>query len=225
MHCATRWIYDYPILRFIFDHIDNVQMIFADLEHSCPNQITPLLPLLEQVFSTVRQFEFDCPSLAIGYPGVEELITFLTKQGDKIRCRKLRKVSRDCAAIIRERTLDTTNYIFQLAFVLTPAGREQARAEIFGQRSDPTDRSERPGAGDGPAEDFPEEEDSTQGVTAGHRARKADEGSETDDTDPSSQPSLCPRKRADTDSEEGDDRLAKEDVQRLRIAPEEDESP
>jgi hypothetical protein len=137
----------------------------------------------------------------------------------------LRKVYRDCAAIIRERTLYTMNYIFQLAFVFSRAGREQARAEIFGERSDPTDPSEPPGAGDGPAKDFPEEEDSTQGVTAGQRATKADEGSETDDTDPSSHPSLCPRGRADTDSDEGDDLLAEEDVQRLRMAPEEDESP
>jgi hypothetical protein len=111
MYCATRWIHDYLILGFIFDHLNNVHMFFADRGHRRPNQMIALLPLLEQVFSTVRHFEFDRTSLAIVYPGVQELITLLKKKGDKIRSRKLTTIYQDCAVMIRKRTLDTTNYI------------------------------------------------------------------------------------------------------------------
>jgi hypothetical protein len=120
----TQWISDSPILRFIFDHLDKVQINFTNWDQSWPNQMIALLLFLEQVFSAVQHFEFDGASLTIVYPGVHALITFLQKQGDKIRSRKLTKVYQDSAVTIRKRTLDTTNDIFQLAFVLSPAGRE-----------------------------------------------------------------------------------------------------
>jgi hypothetical protein len=57
--------------------------------------MTVLLPPLEQVFSTARHFEFNGASIAIVSPGVQQLITFLKKQGEKIRSRKLKKVYQD----------------------------------------------------------------------------------------------------------------------------------
>jgi hypothetical protein len=77
-------------------------MISANLEYRWPNQMIALLPSLEQVLSTVRDFEFDGASLVTVYPAGQELITFLKKQGEKIRSCKLKKVHRDCAAIVRE---------------------------------------------------------------------------------------------------------------------------
>jgi hypothetical protein len=40
-------------------------------------------------------------------------------------------VWRDCACIVKQRTLDTTNHLFQLASVLTPSGRGKAREEAI----------------------------------------------------------------------------------------------
>jgi hypothetical protein len=156
-----------------------------------------LLPLLQQVFCTVRQFEFDDAFLAIVYPAVQKLITLRENQGDKIHSRKLRKGYRDRATIIRERTFDKMNYVFQLAFIPTPGRCEQARGEMFGQGSNPIDPSLLSSDGGEPTEEFTEEENAAQETPASQLASKVDESNEMDDADPSTHPSLCPTKGTD----------------------------
>jgi hypothetical protein len=56
-------------------------------------------------------------------PQIEALLKSLNRQAGVMECEMTRRLSLECIAIINRLSLDTTNGIFQLAYVLTPSGR------------------------------------------------------------------------------------------------------
>jgi hypothetical protein len=131
MHCATRWIYDYPLLGFITDHLEVATDLLGRSQFELDPQFINLLPLLEKVFLVVRSLEADDASVCGVYSRIEELLRSLSRCADAMECEFMHDLYIECISIIRELTLNTTNYVFQLAHVLTPAGRNQARDEML----------------------------------------------------------------------------------------------
>jgi hypothetical protein len=57
MYCETRWIYDYPVVRFLCDHFDLASDLLAAERVFLSSEIVHLMPILEQLFLTVRDLE------------------------------------------------------------------------------------------------------------------------------------------------------------------------
>jgi hypothetical protein len=57
--CPTRWVYDYLIVRFTFNHFEDAHALFAGEGFDLDEDIKFLIPLLEQLFVTVRTPECD----------------------------------------------------------------------------------------------------------------------------------------------------------------------
>jgi hypothetical protein len=47
-HCATRWIYDYPLVRFLCTHFDQAEQLLQAAGRDIHREILLLLPLLEK---------------------------------------------------------------------------------------------------------------------------------------------------------------------------------
>jgi hypothetical protein len=130
-HCATRWIDDYPILRFIIDHRDVALDLLGAAAFELDPEFVNLLPLLEKVFLAVRSLEADDASLSGVYVHIEALLRSLNRSAASMECKSTQDFYVESISIIKQLTLDTTNFVFQLAHVLTPSGRIQARDEIL----------------------------------------------------------------------------------------------
>jgi hypothetical protein len=128
-HCATRWIYDYPLVRFIFNHFEEAVQVLANLGFGLSDQVPQLVPLLEPVFLAVRALECDDASAAAVVPELNRLMTSLNAQADLID-EPLKQMYLHSAAIISKRVFAKSGYPFQLAYVFTPFGREYARNQI-----------------------------------------------------------------------------------------------
>jgi hypothetical protein len=91
-------------------------------------------------------FENESAPLACVVPTLAELFAHLQRHARRPACIEVSTIYEDCAAIVRRRCLDTVNCIFQLAFVLTPIGRHQAREERLRRivlAYEPEDRAEQ----------------------------------------------------------------------------------
>jgi hypothetical protein len=156
-HCATRWIYDYPILDFIYSHMEEIEESSigdrVGLRRYSMAYCSEMLPFLQKLFVTVRILEADNAALGRVFPVVDELLTLLhhsalaitenrdegyedeemdDRLGKKYRYRMspgLREVIYAFDDIVRARVLNSTRCLYQLAYVMTPEGRERARAE------------------------------------------------------------------------------------------------
>jgi hypothetical protein len=78
------------------------------------------------LFVTVRTLECDEASLAAVAPEIEKLAEFLLDEKRKFG-EALGPLYEDAAMNIRICAFEKCNWIFQLAYVLTPAGREDAQ--------------------------------------------------------------------------------------------------
>jgi hypothetical protein len=137
-YCATRWIYDYPLVRFIFNHRAVIHELFEEADLEILDEIEILIPLLEKVFLSVRDFEADHANCAQVYPRIKSLLQYLERHESTIVRSDWKDMYHMCALIIFRRTLETSNQIFQLAYVLTPNGRNDAHsASIHDIREEP----------------------------------------------------------------------------------------
>jgi hypothetical protein len=146
-HISTRWIYDYPILNFIVSNLQDIRNKVVEFEG--PSRDTPLLPMLQKIFTTVRILEGDSAAVGRVFPVVDGLCECLhgwanmrqnppaadsagTDQlGDYVFSDRVRGMFRDCANFVRDRVLNTTDNLFQLAYVMTPEGRARVRKELI----------------------------------------------------------------------------------------------
>jgi hypothetical protein len=73
-HCITRWIYDYPIVRFILDHDEIVNDILAANRDKIelPNEVSDIFFLLEKIFLAVHELESDDASVVRARPAVND---------------------------------------------------------------------------------------------------------------------------------------------------------
>jgi hypothetical protein len=132
-YCATRWIYDYPLVRFIFNRRDMISELFEEIDFELIAEIEILIPLLEKVFVTVRDFEADHANCAEVYPKIKELLKYLESHALAFDRPDWREMYSECASILLQRTLGTSNHFFQLAYVLTPSGRNDVRTASLHQ--------------------------------------------------------------------------------------------
>jgi hypothetical protein len=88
------------------------------------DKIEILIPFLENVFVTVHDFEVDHANCGHVYL---ESHALATDHPD------WREMYFECASIIHRRTLETSNNFFQLAYVLTPSGRNDVRRAFLHQ--------------------------------------------------------------------------------------------
>jgi hypothetical protein len=153
-HCPTRWVYDYVITRFIFNHFEDAQALLAAESFHLDEDVKFLVPLLEKLFVTVRTLECDDSSLAAVVPEIEKLAEFLLQEGMKLGG-EMEDIYEAAAMNIRSRAFEKGNWIFQLAYVLTPAGREDARQRHL-HAPIPAIAPPKPGDGD-PGDDDPRE--------------------------------------------------------------------
>ena len=125
-HCATRWIYDYPLLRFLCNFYEEAADLLATTRLQLSPQIKLLIPLLEKIFHTMRVFEADDAPLACVVPEIEELLRHLKRNADRQSCADVATIYLDAMSILRRKCFSKTNSIFHLAFVLTPERRTLA---------------------------------------------------------------------------------------------------
>jgi hypothetical protein len=126
-HCPTRWIYDYQLVRFLTNNYEQANNILISYGLYLSPQINLLIPLLEKTFDTMRVFEADDAPLACVVPEITDLLSSLQHYSHSSRCQELEDIYMDAISIIRRKCLMTVNFIFHLAYVLTPAGRTMAR--------------------------------------------------------------------------------------------------
>jgi hypothetical protein len=48
-HCVTRWVYDFEIVKFIANHLEQTRQIFQDAEIPFSDELLLLRPLLEKI--------------------------------------------------------------------------------------------------------------------------------------------------------------------------------
>jgi hypothetical protein len=114
------------IARFIFNRFEDVRALLADEDFDLDEDVKLLVPLLEKLFVTFWTLESDDSSLAAVVPEIEKLAEFLLHQGMKLGG-EMAAIYEAAAMTIRFCAFEKGNWIFQLAYVLTPTGREGAR--------------------------------------------------------------------------------------------------
>jgi hypothetical protein len=126
-HCATRLIYDYPLVRFIFNHRETVHHLVEETERQTLEEVAILIPLLEKVFLLVRNLEADHADCAQVYPKIKELVTYLQRHASTMDRSDWQAMYQECASVILRRTLENSQNLFHLAYVLTSDGRNDVR--------------------------------------------------------------------------------------------------
>jgi hypothetical protein len=86
--------------------------------------------------------EKDDTSLAAVYPAIRSVLQFFEIGESGIKTQDLKEMYRHSKNVIKKRTPDTVDYIFQLAYVLTPQGREDARHSLNGESMTNEEHSE-----------------------------------------------------------------------------------
>jgi hypothetical protein len=129
-HCPqfieTRWLYDRRILTFILEHEEQINSFDGS-----PGGVTPIFRafsrLLKPLWELVTTLEASDVPLSQAYyrlsAAIGELRDIAAQEADK----KVATVFKQAADFVAQYTLDPTHDLIQLAYVLTPAGRSEAR--------------------------------------------------------------------------------------------------
>jgi hypothetical protein len=129
-HCPTRWIYDWEILRFIQGHFPTIEQLFHSQGIAFNQDCLLLGRFLRSIFLCVTTFESAHSTLGSIYPAIctlcKELQTVASHSPDHIA-----GVYRNCSPLIAQNCFQTTNFIFQVAYVRTPTGRNEGRKELY----------------------------------------------------------------------------------------------
>jgi hypothetical protein len=134
-HCPTRWAYDFYIVGYIVERFALVRDMVAD-RMELDERIPCFLPLLEGAFRTIGEFEADDAPLSCVYPGARHLEHFLDTQSADMS-EEIRGAYKLFARRLRARLLETCGCLFQLAYALSPKGREDLRREQLEQTAPP----------------------------------------------------------------------------------------
>jgi hypothetical protein len=133
-HCATRWIYDYPIVHFIRANLEKAQDFLRSEKSNerieLNERVLELVPLLEKLYHTVHVLERDNASIGEAFPTITGFLANLGKDAETCEDEGIKQIYSQFGEIVRRRTLDSTGNLFQLAYVLTPTGRTEACEEI-----------------------------------------------------------------------------------------------
>jgi hypothetical protein len=113
-------------VRFVFNHFDEAVPILPTMDFEFCNLIRQLVPLLEPVFLAVRTLECDDGSVATVVPEINKLVRRLKLEAGVID-EPIKIMYIHAAAVIKRRAFEKSNFLFQLACVLTHLGREETR--------------------------------------------------------------------------------------------------
>jgi hypothetical protein len=130
-HYAIRWIYDYPLVRFLCKSYEQANALLARGGMELSPDVRLLIPLLQKVFDTMRVFEADDAPITYVVPENADLLSFLERQADWPDGVDVAKIYLDAIAIIRCACFSKTNSVFHLAYVLTPADRTRAQDTLL----------------------------------------------------------------------------------------------
>jgi hypothetical protein len=136
IHCPTRWIYDYMILQFVQDHQDEIRLALTGDETAFNDDFMILGALLKAIFVRVQSFESDNATLDSVYPGIHSLCREIEEAALDMPD-GIADVYREFSLTVKRNCLERTNFLFQLGYVLTPAGRLEARNELCPWLNDP----------------------------------------------------------------------------------------
>jgi hypothetical protein len=125
----TRWLYDHRILTFLLEHEDQINAL-----DDRPSRVTPKFRafsrLLKPLWELVTALEASDVPLAQAYGRLSSVIRefkdISLEDGDQ----GVRDVFDLAADIVAELTLDSSHNLIQLAYVLTPAGRQAAQRQL-----------------------------------------------------------------------------------------------
>jgi hypothetical protein len=129
----TRWLYDYRILHFILEHEDTIKGIE---KFAC--KVTPAFhdfsALLENWYKLVTVLEGSSCRLSHAYQLIANTTARLSQIANGFSSSpdliSLREVYTTAIELITRYTVDSSSDILQLAYVLTPAGRQEAYEQM-----------------------------------------------------------------------------------------------
>jgi hypothetical protein len=86
-------------------------------------ELRKIVPLLGKPHYTGLVLERDTASAGSAFPQISEFLANLDKDAERCPDEGIKHILPNCSEIVRRRTLDSTDYLFQFAYVLTPKGR------------------------------------------------------------------------------------------------------
>jgi hypothetical protein len=121
----TRWLYDYRILQFVLRHEAVIQSLGVETSESHPiaHAVVDLLILW---VGLVTALEGSSCSLGLAYPTIHDTTNTLARLRDRQENSDVKQIYSMAIKLINQYTIDSTYDLTQLAYVLTPAGRNAA---------------------------------------------------------------------------------------------------
>jgi hypothetical protein len=129
----TRWLYDCRILQFVLSREAEINGL-GDAQHQVTQAFHDFAPLLEHWHKLVTVLEASNRRLASAYPIILEATGLLEKLRGSIVDSTRAEVYTFSIGLIKQYTIDSCSDILQLAYVLTPQGREHAREQLHALR-------------------------------------------------------------------------------------------
>jgi hypothetical protein len=123
----TRWLYDHRILTFVLANEEKINALPGPDHKVIPafHAIEYMLGIFNEL---VTKLEGSSVPLCFAFPLIHDALQKLATRGSMFADHLEMSMLYDCAAArIRLYTLDSTNNLLQLAYILTPNGREHAR--------------------------------------------------------------------------------------------------
>jgi hypothetical protein len=146
----TRWLYDYRILNFILQKADAINSLEGNSIF-----VTPLFiecgPLLNTLFELMTSLESSHVPLARAYPLIARAIAVMDDQCHRCHDEQVASVYQTAVESVRMYTMESTNNLMHLAYILTPDGRNEARAQLLAAIGQEQDEAV-PGTPDGEGE-------------------------------------------------------------------------
>jgi hypothetical protein len=125
-HCVTRWVYDFEIVRFVGEHLEQARQTFQDEEIPFSDGLLLLRPLLEKIAIQAKALQPDHSGIDIVYPAIRTLCHDVEQEARRLPSPKA-DAYRQFSLTMRRPCLDTTAGMLQLGFILTPSRRMKAR--------------------------------------------------------------------------------------------------
>jgi hypothetical protein len=125
----TRWLYDHRILAFMLDHEHVINRMGNDTYRVEPF-FHEFSDLLQSFWELLTALEGSDVPLAAAYTYINDAIHFLMLIRSEKQNEHVSAVYQMAADLIAQYTLDSTHDLIQLAYVLTPKGRQAASQQL-----------------------------------------------------------------------------------------------
>ena len=120
----TRWMFDALSLACMARHRDAIADNFPEIEI---DTLLQLLPLLQIVYETICSLESDHASLASVVPQIGRCAARIREAAEGQSDPEIVALYHEFSASVQKSVLGSNRGLLQLAYILTPAGRDEAR--------------------------------------------------------------------------------------------------